>query len=482
MRRPLRPVRRGLLLAAPLALAVSGLVLGGALAAPTLAGPAPGRVSKLALFDSHISHIIILMQENHAYDNLFGEYCLKAGPYCSSAANGIPPGVCVPYVPSYPMFGCLKPYNFSAAYESLPTDLPHDWNASHTAYDGGAMNGFYAAAGPPSLGHYNASTVPVYYDLAEEYGLADDFFSGALSYSLPNHWYDLAAAPPNASLQNRLGGPAGAAIDHTYLNEANLTATIETQLKGTGITWKYYDTRLSNYSAAIQVPSGSAYNYWDPLMAQAQSYAPGEASHFVDRSSFFTDARLGTLPDISFVIPDVADSDHPPENITAGQTWVASVVDALEASPEWNSSVLFITWDEYGGFYDHVRPPDVSSAGEGFRVPLIAVSPWARQGYVDPKNLTFESLLHLTQKRFSLGCLGPQDCEAKLPLKMFNFNRPTPRAPIYISPFANASYPMPLESSGALPPFYGPYVPPPGTGVGMSVAEAEFADPSVDWS
>ncbi len=471
--------------AAILCLGVVGVLLLSPLsAAGAPASPAPATTSKIAKFDAHIDHIVFLMQENHAFDSEFGVYCPTKGPYCSSAVNGVPSGTCVPMNPSNPSAGCVVPYNFTAANESLPHDLAHTWNSSHQAWNHGAMNGFYAADGLLSFGHYNGSTVPVYWDLAEEYGLGEDYFSGALTYSLANHWYEQAARPPTESFIPEIGQNASAsvAVDHLYLDEANRTSTFEGELLNSSVTWKEYDFTLLNYSAAISsfnlnYSSGTAYDYWNPLAARAQSYAAGVASHFVPRSQFFADAHNGTLPDVSWIIPNVTDSDHPPENITNGQTWVASVVDAIEASPDWNTTVLFISDDEYGGFYDHVSPPVVSAYGDGFRVPLLAISPWVKQGYVDDQYLTVSSILHLMEERFHLACLGVADCHAALPLEMFNFGLSHPRTPIYIPPFANATYPMPLQSSGKLPRYVATVTAPPG------VDQSAYPNlPGVDWS
>jgi phospholipase C len=421
--------------------------------------PLAPSASKMSLFDAHIDHIVFLMQENHAYDNLYGVYCLNIGPYCPMAANGIPPNTCVPVNPAIPTIGCIPPYNFTDRQLNLPVDLPHNWNSSHLAWNHGAMNGFWIADGYNSLGHYNSTEDVVEYDLAEQYGLGDDFFSGALTYSLSNHWYLVSSAPPNDSFQNFIDNVPPSVQDQ-YLNQSNHTGSIESALLNSTVSWKYYDFNLSTYqNATAHVLNATAYAYWNPLAAKAQSYAPKLASHFALRSTFFSDAANGTLPSISWVIPRPTNSEHPPYNLTNGENWEASVVDALEASPEWNSTVLFISWDEYGGFYDHVDPPMVDANGDGFRVPLLAIGPWVRQGFVDHENLSFSSITHLMEERFHLGCMGPRDCNASLPLSMFDFNRAHPRPPIYFPPYGIASYPMPLQSSGQIKPFAGPFVP-----------------------
>jgi phospholipase C len=440
------------------ALIVIALVL---TASPPLArgvGPA-SKKTQLALFDSHISHIVFLMQENHAYDNLYGLYCQATGKYCRTVGNGIPTNTCVPKDPAHPSLGCIKPYNLTLT--QVNQDLAHDWNSTHTAWNNGAMNGFLKAEGSSlAFGHYNASTVPLYYDLAEEYGLGDNMYSGAMSYSLSNHWYEVASLPPPLGETNYIGG--GTSIDHQYLNQSNGTLSLENALLNSTVSWTYYDFPLpAQYNQSIGGSSHQpalAFDYWNPLAGRAYSYTAGVRSHFVGRTNFFTDAAAGSLPNVSWVIPSLPESDHPPEGVLPAQNWVASVVDALERSPEWNSTVLFVSWDEYGGFYDHVSPPGVDSVGDGFRVPLLAIGPWVKQGFIDHQNLSFSSILHLMEDRFHFSCLGPRDCNAALPLSMFDFNRTAPRAPIGFPVNGTASYPMPLQSSGHLP-YFGPWSP-----------------------
>ena len=461
------------------AIAVPALLLLGAPGLPA-AHAAPATASKIQLFDSHISHIVFLMQENHAFDNLYGTYCPTTGAYCSSAVNGIPSGVCIPKIPVFPSLGCVAPFDLGAHNLTLPSDLPHDWNASHRAIDLGRMDGFVASAGPFAMGHYNGSTVPVYWDLAEQYALADDFFSPVASYSLPNHWDAIAPYAPSASniVRTLTALPTQ---QRSYLNQSNATPSIEDELANSSVSWKYYDFPLPTYTVAIaHSPTGVAYDYWNPMAARNQSYTAGLSSHFVNRTDILGDAANGTLPGLSWVMPSPPISDHPPYNLTRGEDWVAKVVDALEGSPEWNSTLLFVSWDEFGGFYDHVLPPHASGVGDGFRVPLLAVGPWVRQGYVDPVNMTFESILHLMEKRFHLGCLGPGDCRAPLPLSMFDFQRHRPRAPIYFPDFVNATYPMPLQSSGLLPPFPSVQSAPLSTWALQPLSPAEAA--GIDWS
>ncbi|HEV2317582.1 MAG TPA: alkaline phosphatase family protein [Thermoplasmata archaeon] len=401
--------------------------------------------------DLPIKHIVIVMMENHAYDNLFGTYCTATSSDCPYLTDGIPQGTCVPILPNETSLGCVKPWAYTAANLST-VDPAHNYNASITALNGGQMNGFYSAenVGVVPFGHYTGATIPVYWDLAEQYGIGDDFFSSALSYSLPNHWYLLAGSAPQQIInQTGLDSIRG---EHQYLNESNRTTTVEDLLNNSpGVTWKYYDWAIdSSYNNAISQEAAldgpSAYNYWSPLFAKYESYTSWYRTHFVNRADLFNDSANGTLPDISWVIPSYHFSDHPPANLTRGESFVASVVNAIEASPEWSSTAIFLCWDDYGGFYDHVAPPRIDPLGLSFRVPLIVISPYTPQGLVVHDLGYFESLLHFVEWRFNLGCITYRDCGAPLPLGYFNFDM-SPRPPMLFptSP-NNASYPEPLQS------------------------------------
>ncbi|HEV8049572.1 MAG TPA: alkaline phosphatase family protein, partial [Thermoplasmata archaeon] len=264
----------------------------------------------------------------------------------------------------------------------------------------------------------------------------------------------------------------GFAAKHAYLNAANRTKTVEDLLNNSPqTTWKYYDWALPSYQTAINAGVGvggdSAYAYWNPLAAKYESYTQWYVNHFVARSQFFNDTSAGQLPDISYVIPNADFSDHPPANVSAGESYVASVVDAVEASPDWSSTAIFVTWDDFGGFYDHVAPPSIDPLGLSFRVPLIVISPYTPAGLVDHSLDYFESLLHFVEWRFHLGCITHRDCNAPLPLGLFDFSQP-PRAPVFFptSP-TNASY---------------PYVTPPSGEVGLPLTGAYTEIDPVEWN
>jgi len=429
-------------------------------------------------FLRNIDHIVFVVLENHAYDNYFGKYCVSVSNLCPESANGIPPGTCVPYNPLYPLDGCIRPWAYTPQNWSLHSELPHTYNISVAAWNNGSMNGFYLAeaSGLDPFGYYDASTAPIYWDLAEEYSLSDNFFSSILSYSLPNHWHIVAGQTPQVVIDNGTHGcstcPGRAVVyhDHVYLNEANHTESVEDLLLHSDVSWKYYDYALGTYADAIDIQlnettnriisTGTAFNIWNPQAAKAESYNASFVEHFAPNTQFYRDASSGKLPSISWLIPAGQDSDHPPNNSTVAQSWLASVVDAVESSPDWNSTALYITWDDYGGFYDHVAPPAFDGQQLGFRVPLLVISPYTVRGTVSDSFGFFESVLHLMEWRFNLGCITVLDCQAPLPIFGFDWDA-LPRTPeLFPTNFSQASYPFFDTGVDPLVRMAGGYVPP----------------------
>lgn len=449
-------------------MALTGLVLAAGASGPHLDGVGNanfGVLHRPPPTNHTITHIVVLMMENHAFDNYFGAYCPSVGPSCPAAVHGYPAGLCVPLFPAQKQGACVTPFPFTAKNWSISAPMPHTNLTSHEAWNNGSMDGFYQAenSGLTPFGYYNGSTAPLYWDLAEEFGLSDNFFSSTLSYSTPNHWYLLAGQAPAASFDLHLGA--------AYLTQAQNTTSVEDLLLGSHApSWDYYDYALPSWSQATSIHGNfafGAYNYWNPQAAKQESYSRALSPHFVPNTQFFSDARAGNLPNLAWVIPFSKESDHPPQNVTRAESFVASVVDAVETSPDWNSTALFITWDDYGGFYDGVAPPTVGNQTLSFRVPLIVVSPYTSAGMVNHSQGYFESLLHFMESSFGLGCITSRDCNAPLPNGFFNFSM-SPRAPVLFSTTpTNWTYPYAPRAGGA-------------DGTGWQIPEAFLADPNGD--
>ncbi len=463
--------------------------------APANSSPPPSGCASmitpfLTQFCQHIQHVVFVVMENHAYDNYFATYCLAQSAYCNGTADGLPSGSCefeVGYTGTgYPAGSCPKGYidTWNLGPQNLtPFNLNHNQASSVESICGTttspsclknppAMDGFWNAEGKRYLpfGSYNGSTIPIYWDLAQQYALGDHIFSSDPSYSLPNHWYMIAGQDP-ARAQYYL---TSVSTEHAYLNQANGTRTVQDLLnQSPSVTWKYYDWSLSSYHTAITGPAslaygaGSAYSYWNPMAARAETYHAWYSSHFVNRTPEFFDnlsQPVGPgvgLPNVSWVIPDASFSDHPPANITQGESFVANVIDAVEQSRYWNSTAIFLAWDDYGGFYDHVGPPKLpglNPLGLSFRVPFLVISPYTPQGEISHQVGYFDSVLRLIEDRWGMGCVNParptQDCGAPVLSSFFDFtNLTSPRAPCLFATVASeASYPSVCLEASAVGP------------------------------
>jgi phospholipase C len=377
-----------------------------------------------------IKHIVIIMQENHSFDNYFGTY---------PGVNGIPKNVCMPRDPDHPNHhDCVKPF---LSANVTPPDMIHEYHESHIAYDNGKMDGFMQGEhqNNSTMSYYDNKTIPYYWDLAKHYVLADNFFSSVLSYSLPNHWYAIAGQAPTVSIYHGIpqstkdASPNQKQDQKEYLRESNvINYTIaESFMNHTnnGITWKYYYHKINadgDYRNATI--NGDAYDFWNPLSAKPSSYSEKYASHFVRREQMFSDLKNGSLPQVSWVMPSDKLSEHPPNNMTVGMDWVVNVVDSIMKSPYWNSTAIIVTWDEYGGFYDHVPPPQIDKYGLGFRVPAIIISPYAKAGFIDHTQYQFESMLKFIEWRFNIPPLTARDAHANNLLNAFDFSQ-KPRPP-----------------------------------------------------
>lgn len=374
---------------------------------------------------SPIKHVIIIMQENHAFDNYFGAY---------PGADGLPSNTCIPYDPTNLSKGCVRPW---ATTNNSQPDVSHAWINSNLSYDYGKMDGFVFASGGSAIpmSHYDNRTIPNYWAYANQYVLTNRLFSSALSYSLPNHWYTIAARAPNDSFYyfNRTTPQL---VKNQYLNQANETPTVGTMLDKARISWKYYDAPFqTNFS--LSVISGSVFAHWNPFAAKSSSYASNEISHFAAREDLFLDIQNGTLPQVSWVVPNYALSEHPPSNVSIGMWYVTDIVDSIMQSKYWNSTAIIVTWDDFGGYYDHVTPPQIDRYGLSFRVPGLIISPYAKKGYVDNTVYSFVSTLAFIEWNFGLGHLTNRDTYANNMLNAFNFSQ-KPRTP-YIIPISQTN-------------------------------------------
>ena len=389
-----------------------------------------------------IRHVVIIMQENRSFDSYFGTY---------PGADGIPglaghPGT-VPCVPNPATGGCARPFHDR---QDRSLGGPHSFAAAQADINGGKMDGFVAeqekgmagcaetfnpACGngggtPDVMGYHDGSDIPNYWAYAHDFVLQDHMFQSDASWSLPSHLYLVSEWSAYCSLKGdpescrsapedpgyppdfarRLGDPVPTPPNYAWTDLTYLMHKF-------GVSWGYYvfkgsepDCENSADIACAQVgQSAKTPGIWNPLPYFSTVQQDNELGNIKSISNFYADATAGTLPAVSWVTPNGAVSEHPPGLITTGQSYVTRLINAIMRGPEWSSTAIFLTWDDWGGFYDHVAPPRVDEQGYGLRVPALVISPYARPGFVDHQTLSFDAYVKFIEDDFLAGQrLDPQ--------------------------------------------------------------------------
>jgi len=410
------------------------------LAGEALAQAPPSGINK-------INHVIWIIQENRSFDNYFGTY---------SGADGIPPGTCLPVLPESKQ--CVEPFHMPAGQPAY--DLNHDWDTIHAAYNHGKMDGFVWAEGSNfTMGFYDFNDIPNYWKYAQRFTLCDHFFSSQMGYSLPNHVYTVAAQSGGLTvnvantkeLEDVMDDPEGFSF-----------AAIVQLMSKTNVPWKYYvesqpvpkgvPMKLTETGVRLAFPEPKQFSLWSPLPGFKKIRDdPAEMAHLVDLKEYFEDLQKGTLPAVSWIIPDYQDSEHPVALPQDGMWYVTKIANALMQSPYWGDSVIFLTWDDYGGFYDHVPPPEIDAYGLGPRVPMLVISPYAKSNYVSHTNYEFCSVLKFVEVRWELHHLTPRDHWANDMRDCFDFNQ-NPGSAMVIPIPADLKPSQPILEYSSYPP------------------------------
>jgi phospholipase C len=353
---------------------------------------------------SPIKHVVVIVEENHTFDNYFGTF---------PGANGIAGATSQPST-NAPNAQLVAPYVIDTA--TISHDLSHTWASAHQAYDGGKMDGFVIASNSSlSMGHFDPSLIPNYWDYASKFVLLDNFYTSVMGPSLPNHLY-LIAGQSGGLTSDASSGIINFQSSDVY-NNTFYFKTIMDELDASNVSWKYY---AGNYSML---------NNWNPLPAFA-SFKIDQARmlNLASPQQFFTDLASHNLPSVVWIMPGSdQSSEHPPYDISVGEQSTVSIINALMASEYWNSTAVFLTWDDYGGWYDHVSPPQVDQFGYGFRVPCLVISPYAKTGVVDHTKADFTSILKFIETVHSLPPLTSRDASANDLMEAFDFSQAPPK-------------------------------------------------------
>jgi phospholipase C len=389
-----------------------------ALVLAATAVPAQATTTGAPATKTPIKHFIVLMQENHSYDNYFGAY--KRG-------NGTPPAACQPKDLKHPSRGCIKPFRIAGR---VVEDLQHSAPVARGQYNHGKMNGFVdalrrenGAVDPNTMGYYDGRDIPYYWNIADNFVLFDRFFTSSAGGSVSNHMYWVTGTPGNSKVADEVIPPGGFS-----------QTTIFDRLEKKGVSWKFY---VQNYDAGINfrnrgVGDRGSQIVWVPLLNYARYLDdPKLAGHIADLSEYYTDLERGTLPAVSYIAP-AGSSEHPPGSIAAGERFVRTLINSLMRSDSWEKSAFMWSYDDWGGWYDHVKPPKVDKYGYGFRAPALLVSPYAKRGYTESKTLDFTSELKFIEENWGVKPLAARDRKASSIAGAFDFAKP-PRKAAFVS-------------------------------------------------
>ena len=403
-----------------MAVAVVAVVLG-LMAAPQASG--------LPIDGIHnIQHVVMIMQENRSFDSYFGTY---------PGANGIPAGICEPD----PLHsGCVAPFHDSS---DRNYGGPHEASSAASDIDSGQMDGFIGQAEHAQnctstdptcsacsqtttttasscvdvMGYHDAREISNYWTYAENYVLQDNMFASSLSWSLPEHLFWLSgwsAACPN-------GDPNPMDCTNSldlYLRrpEVNPQATyawtdITYLLHKYGVSWAYYvfkgtepDCESDSAMTCAPVQQGpTTPGIWNPLPYFTDVQSDGQLGNIQSLTRFYNSVHQSGscgLSSVSWIIPNGGTSEHPPALVSTGQAYVTTLVNSIMRSPCWSTTAIFVSWDDWGGFYDHVMPPNIDQNGYGLRVPGLVISPYAKAGYVDHQQLSHDAYLKFIEDDF----------------------------------------------------------------------------------
>ncbi len=378
-----------------------------------------------------IKHVIVIMQENRSFDSYFGTF---PGADGIAMTSGVPTA-CVPD-PQMPA-GCQRPYHDPGL---INVGGPHHSDAATTDIASGSMNGFVTedlnapnkgcdrnvqapecrAGGAGKIdvmGYHDAREIPNYWTYAKDFVLQDHMFEPNLGWSLPAHLFTVSAwsaACPRpyvpTSCSSDLGNPDNFRDEQQPTTPGYGWTDLTYLLYTHRISWAYYldqgyqpDCDDGAVACAAQPQVVGVPEIWNPLPDFVDVHQDGQIGNIQDASNFFTAASTGTLPSVSWVIPNQHDSEHPPASIGDGQAWVTRLINAVMQGPDWNTSAIFLTWDDWGGFYDHVVPPSVDTNGYGLRVPALVISPFAKTGFIDDQTLSFDAYLKFIEDDFLAG-------------------------------------------------------------------------------
>jgi len=392
-----------------------------------------------------IKHVVFLIKENRSFDNLFGRL-----PGANGASVGFDHGVERPLTP---------------AVDELPIDLRHDHETSVSSVNGGGMDGFDVSAIANRFAYtsFLPQDIPNYWFWATHYVVSDDFFSSVDGPSFPNHLFTIAATSggtvdnPEQSrdrvqLISRsgysrswgcdIGSDGFVVVQDAEGEEEKISPCFDFLTEGdllsrAGIPWAYY--------SATNTQNGYIFSAYAAVRRYRENHGLWD-QHMFPVDNVIDDIHADRLPPVTWITPVHELSDHPEHSMCQGENWTTQVVNAIMRSPMWEDTAIFVTWDEWGGFYDHVPPRRIDPFGFGIRVPLLVISPYAKRGWIDHVEGEFSSVLRFIEDDFGLTQLTDRDRLAHDLSYDFDFSqRPRPPTPLPLRTCANPIDPSPIR-------------------------------------
>ena len=402
--------------------------------------------------------MIFLVKENRTFDNYFGKFPKANGATTGQLCDGSS-------VQLAPLLDCSP-------------DIDHSWGGALKAYNNGGMNCFdsitdalHPNGTPLAYQVADEEDIPSYYLLAKTFALSDAFFTSMHGPSFPNHLYTIAAQSGGVKdnpygTNNRIApwaDPCSSIMSCPESGEPGLEPkdvqplpsgqgvwgcdsdpstvvpvldqegevieiypcldfqTLGDELTAAGVSWNMYAPNVGVNKSGYQASDGYIWTIYDAIRHMRGS--PAWQEHIWPTEQFAIDAKAGNLPSVSWISPPWDVSEHPSACVCTGENWTVSLLQALASGPQWGSSAMFITWDDFGGFYDHVAPNQIDQLGLGFRAPLLIVSPYARAGMVDHTTAEFSSVLRFIEEDFDLPALTDRDRNTTNLLQDFDWNQ-----------------------------------------------------------
>jgi len=354
-----------------------------------------------------IKHVIVITMENHSLDNIFGNYPDGGASNLTYLTNYITRPDDISQAPLRAFLKQVPQNQFSTP------DPIEGYTAYHLDWNNGMMNDFLNNSGPQSMTYFTAAQMAPEWVLAQEFSMGDMYFSSSLSETIPNRLYEISGYSP---VINDYGMPPYVLYSQTIFGELSVY----------GISWAYYVYGTQQSSLIPPFIKGFPY-----------------AGHLQTWGELVNEIENGTLPAVSYISPIGGGasgySQHPSDNMIAGEMFLLYIVNRVMMSPVWNSTAIFINYDEGGGYYDHVPPPVVDGHRLGFRVPLILISPYAKEDYVSNTVMNHASIIAFIDYNWNLPPLNSFVAHSNLPLDMFYFSYRRPAFPLK----ADAGFPVP---------------------------------------